>query len=484
MVLYGNAEKELKINQIRKSKCPNCGESSISFHIFQGYFHLYWVPIFPIERRKVAACEKCEVVYENKKIPQSLQSDLAYLKSTIKTPPYLFSGLIIIALVISSLIYFYDGTTTYKYPSGKKQSKGLLIGDEMEGKWTFWYENGNVNSVQYFKNGKEDSTWTWWNEDGSILKTGNYKNGVSHGKWTFYYPSGQVEAEEIYLDNRLTGKTISWYKNGQKSSEGYFLRNLPDREWKFWYENGQLYEEGNYKSGQRLGNWLSYYENGSKMLLTQYVDTTGLIIDFWNKNGEQLVSNGNGDYTTYFDNGTKESEGAVRAGKMVGIWKFWNEIGKLTEVGKYTEKNYELLQFWNTDGKQQIKNGSGYLVTKLENGVIIAEGEYLKGLTNGEWKFRNESGILISKVMYTLGLAEGESSYYFETGELDSKGLFKNNLQHGIWTWYFENGSKQCEVEFINGKKEGVQTFWNEGNKLVKKEFYSKGELLSEEIVE
>ena len=482
MIIYGTGEKKLKTSQNRSYRCPECGENGISFYFFQKYFHLFWIPVFPIGRRSVAACDKCSIVYKEDRIPRELKSDFSDIKSTTKVPPYLFIGLALIITGIFLIFHFSDGMTTYKYPSGKKQAQGKMIGDEMDGKWTFWYENGNTQTVQYYKKGTEDSTWTWWNEDGSIDKMGNYRNGLSHGKWTFYYQTGKLQAEEIYVDNRRHGKATYWYENGNKNAEGEYYRDRRNNHWTFWYESGNIIEEGNFKEDYRIGDWISYYEDGQKCLHTNHSDSEYLIMDFWDKDGKHLVINGNGEFTSYYENAGKESQGMVKSGKPVGIWNYWYNDGKLKQTGRFESLVYKTINTWDNNGNRLVVNGEGYQVTKLDNGVIAEEGNYTNGLRDGLWKFRNESDMLISEINYKQGKASGKARYYNESGKIQCMGYYLNDKQQYVWTWYHQNGTKESSVKFINGKKEGEQTFWNESDKIIKKEFYSNGELINEEV--
>ncbi len=483
MIIFGTGEKKLANNQQRKQKCPNCGEQGIAFHLFQKYFHLFWIPTIPIGKRKVAACEKCGAGYEDNNIPQDLKSELSYVLSETRTPPYMYSGSAIAVIGIALISYFSDGKTTFKHPSGKKSAEGKMIGDELDGEWIYWYENGNKESIQYYKKGIEDSTWTWWNEDGTINKTGGYKNGLYHGKWTFYYPDEKIKSIENYFENRLHDTSWYYHNNGELSAKGIYLRGSMEGHWKFWYESGKLNQEGNYEANSEVGQWLSYYEDGSKMLIAEYQDDAYKLIDYWDENGRQLITNGNGKYQTFFSSGQMESQGTITNGIYTDQWSFWYENGQLKEVGDYVQGEYFIKNSWEDSGNTQVVNGNGKYVAYYENGVEESKGSFLGGLKDGQWIFKNDMDSITSKVNYKNGKANGLVLQYALTGKLYCEGNAIDNLQDGIWKWYFQNGSKESEVNFVDGKKEGVQTFWNESERVVKREHYVNGELIDEEIV-
>jgi antitoxin component YwqK of YwqJK toxin-antitoxin module len=87
-------------------------------------------------------------------------------------------------------------------------------------------------------------------------------------------------------------------------------------------------------------------------------------------------------------------------------------------------------------GEKTYKNGQ--IVSKLENdrltyyfktGIVKAEGAFLDGLMEGEWRFFREDGQL-----WQVG--------HFWAGE-----------KHGSWIRYDRNGQVEYDEQFVNGKK-------------------------------
>jgi hypothetical protein len=108
MIIYGTGEKKLTFSQQPpKGRCPQCGKQEITFHFFRKYFHIFWIPVFPIGSRQVAHCEGCYASNEVS-IPQSLKLDLENAKSRTSSPLYLYSGTVLIATIISLFFYLDD----------------------------------------------------------------------------------------------------------------------------------------------------------------------------------------------------------------------------------------------------------------------------------------------------------------------------------------------------------------------------------------
>jgi len=481
MIIYGTGEKKLDMpHRYVKSRCPHCNEFEITFYFFKKYFHLFWIPAFPIGSRQVAHCEKCGTSYQES-IPPALRLELNQAKSQTRTPSYLFSGLIILAVGVSAILYFNDGTTTHYYPSKKKQAQGKYVDEKLEGKWTYWYESGAIESEQYYKNGKEEGLWIWYGEDSTKLKEGNYKNGMYHGKWIFYYPNGKPQEQMVFFENREQGPSAAWYESGQKNYEGDYLRGRQNGSWIYWYENGNKMMEGNFdESGQKTGKWVYFYESGNRNAEIKHEGSLDLTINYWSDKGNQLVKDGNGEMKNFHLNGRPESSGTIRNGLYEGKWFSWYGSGKKKEEGTYAKGEYSLLNSWDTIGMPQVVHGNGYHKSYYPNGVVAFECVYRNGKQHGLLLSRNENNIMISTVNVENGRYEGEAANFRTTGEKYSTGYFKDNLQDSTWTWYHLNGEKESEVIYRNGKKDGEQTFWSESGEVVKREFYKSGDLISE----
>ncbi len=482
MIVYGTGERKLKSTQDRAYTCPNCHERKLYFHLFRGYFHLFWIPFVPTSRRNVAVCENCETAYEGAGIPDELRLDLNTEKSMAKTPVYFYSGLALVIIAISAFAYFNDGTTTYDYASGNKEANGKMIGENMDGKWTFWHESGEVSSVQYFQNGIEDSLFTWWDENGNIVEEARYKLGLMHGLHTFYHSNGNKKEEETYVDGRTTGKVSFWYESGELSGQGLMERNLPEKKWTYWYKNGTISEYGDYKEGEKVGSWFDFDEDGDSSMVTSYHNNESYIHSFWNTKGEQLVTNGEGNVHVYYDNGNLVSDGQITNGLQDGRWEFWYETGQRSRVGKYVNHDFNMINSWTPEGKQMVIAGNGYQINLNEDSSVLSEGTYKNGFMEGEWIQNVEDGSLQNKSIYAQGKANGMSQNYFKTGELYAEGMMVDDVQDGLWTFYHTTGEIESTLRVSNGKKEGDQLFYSAYGTLVKKEVYEEGELISEEV--
>lgn len=101
MIVYGSKSTELAKENLT-DKCPNCGtQNSIEMTVFQKYAHVFWIPFFPMGKTGMCHCENCKQVLELKEMPDSLKASYENLKAKTKTPIWMFSGLALLAILIT-----------------------------------------------------------------------------------------------------------------------------------------------------------------------------------------------------------------------------------------------------------------------------------------------------------------------------------------------------------------------------------------------
>ncbi len=80
------------------------------------------------------------------------------------------------------------------------------------------------------------------------------------------------------------------------------------------HPNGVIKMRGEVAGGFRTGEWVSFYPSGKEWSRGTY------------KNGYR-----EGYGVSYWQNGAKSSEGYYEHNKMVGVWKWWDEEGRVVE---------------------------------------------------------------------------------------------------------------------------------------------------------
>ena len=181
----------------------------------------------------------------------------------------------------------------------------------------------------------------------------------------------------------------------------------------------ELIFEGNYLKGKKYGKGIEYYENGIKKTEGEYLN--GKIIQgiVYDEKGNELFKIKNGNIIELYDNDIIKFKGEYLNNKR------WNG------------KGYD----YNGNEIYEIKNGNGYIKEYYPNGSLLFEGNYLKGLKNGEGK-----EYLHDKLIF--------------------EGNYLNGMRNGYGKEYIDDVFI-CKGEYINGKR------WNgkEFDYIEKKEF-------------
>lgn len=428
-------------------------------------------------------------VYEGYKfafrpIPEGIteNDDLTPDHSKLRTPVV---SICFVILLCSGYILS-KGTTgdqTFYYESGEIQSKGELVNGKENGVWNYYYENGNIQVSAGYENGLESGLWKWYSESEQLLKEGTYNNGLFDETWLVYNAKGILVDSSNYLNGRLNDGYISYHENGKLFQKGQYRRDKQVGQWKIYNDNGFIVASGEFDNGELTGLWQYYYENGEPSHEIDYIDKTiSKIMNAWDLTGEQLVSNGNGNFKAFFDNTSISQEGKLEFGKRVGEWKTYFPDGKLKEVGDYMLGVFHLKSAWNQEEEQMVKNGIGEYVSYFDSSSYIYEkGLFKNGLKNGYWEIRYPNTILQQQeLFFDDGKLNGRNVNYYNNGNLMSEGTFDEDKKVGEWKWYYESGQLQCTVKYEDDEKKGDQLFYSESGIEAKKEVYENGKLLEE----
>jgi len=155
MIIYGTGKKKIS-SETAMEKCPNCGNQfCVDVIIYQKWFHLFWVPIFPNGKVGVSQCSKCNQVLMANQMSPNIKMTHDHLLKQAKAPIWTYSG---IALIVGLMVFF----TISDFMNDAKNKKFVLApqkGDVFEVKT-------KDNSYTLYKVVKveDDSIFVWLSE--------------------------------------------------------------------------------------------------------------------------------------------------------------------------------------------------------------------------------------------------------------------------------------------------------------------------------
>ncbi len=210
--------------------------------------------------------------------------------------------------------------------------------------------------------------------NGHVIKEGPYENGKKSGTWIKRYKVNEYFSHTVKVA----------YANGQKNGpyksydeEGYYKDNLKEG---LWIKKNQFTtEEIHYAAGKKHG-----------------------LYKITNKYNEQLEKKGHyaddleeGEWKTYYDNGSLKSQGTYVKGQYHGLWKTYHENGSLESQANYVngQCHGQYTRYKKYDGKVK------------PHGHKMSEGTFVDGKQHGTWSYYDaRSGSLKKKITYENGI--------------------------------------------------------------------------------
>jgi hypothetical protein len=100
MIIFGGRSKDLDMVYLEDGVCSVCGAHGATLTISQPYFHIYFIPMFPVGKRMQAKCSACSHIYGAADFTPELQADADAARRRTRSAPVVFAGLAVIVAVI------------------------------------------------------------------------------------------------------------------------------------------------------------------------------------------------------------------------------------------------------------------------------------------------------------------------------------------------------------------------------------------------
>ena len=104
MIIFGTRSTVLKQAPYPGHHCNRCGSEASYIRVIQNYFHIFWIPVFPYNKRLRIVCKDCSHLEKPKNVSPQFQDIARQLKASVKTPLWMFSGLGVVALGILAIL--------------------------------------------------------------------------------------------------------------------------------------------------------------------------------------------------------------------------------------------------------------------------------------------------------------------------------------------------------------------------------------------
>ncbi|MCE7040148.1 zinc-ribbon domain-containing protein [Dyadobacter sp. CY312] len=85
-------------------QCRHCHTNeSVWLYIYRHYFHIFWIPAFPLWKSAASQCTHCKQVLTNNEFDDELKQAKTEAVKIAKTPIWTFSWLLVGAAIVALL---------------------------------------------------------------------------------------------------------------------------------------------------------------------------------------------------------------------------------------------------------------------------------------------------------------------------------------------------------------------------------------------
>lgn len=366
--------------------------------------------------------------------------------------------LVSLANITIDAISVLDGTYKEWHENGNLKKESFYIKGVQEGEVKEYHENGYLLARYSVINEKKEGVYERYHENGEVDVLGYYANNEKEGKWAEKYPNGNLKFEEVYKsDKRIDQTWTSYHENGEKKEEGEYQKARKNGPWKAWHENGQQKSGWEFRDGVITGKNIEFYANGNVKWEGYYRETlTG------SRRGKK-----DGEWIDYHENGQKLRKKTYVNGYPEGVVEEWYASGNKKFRSSFIAPGLKT--------KDSMLNGP--TTEWFENGQVKSQGDYWKGVRDGEWKEFSEEGQIVLEAFYDRSKFAGDVTKYYSTGEKKSTGTYllgKKDLLTGEFTEWYKNGNRKFTGNYIKGKKSGICRWFYENDQVKKEAVYEK----------
>lgn len=101
MIIFGSSREYTKAIQHVSGACPHCEQqNTLNNEVLMRYFHIWYIPFFPIRKRVVTICSHCKGYFESNTMPTPIAQQGIQMKKHTKYPLKYWSGLLLIGGLI------------------------------------------------------------------------------------------------------------------------------------------------------------------------------------------------------------------------------------------------------------------------------------------------------------------------------------------------------------------------------------------------
>lgn len=100
MIIWGLRKKEVVRELPYTMACPQCSGKEYSLSGFLRYLHIFWIPLFTVQKQIFASCNSCDHVMDKKSLSKSLTKEIKGLIFSTKHHVLYNFGILTVSILV------------------------------------------------------------------------------------------------------------------------------------------------------------------------------------------------------------------------------------------------------------------------------------------------------------------------------------------------------------------------------------------------
>lgn len=164
------------------------------------------------------------------------------------------------------------------------------------------------------------------------------------------------------------------------------------------------------------------------------------------RHGEVSGGKQQGLWRYWYDNGTKQAEGAWHKDYQDGQWTWWYADGRVKQAGAYAGQGLDAKRLSSAPR-------TGHWRFWYDNGQLQCDGAYARDRQTGHWRFFTKDGKPHAVGSFTAGVKDGPWTWWHANGQRKESGAYTKGLKVGEWTTYNQAGEIAAITRYtVDGK--------------------------------
>ena len=107
MIIFGTRSSQIAKLEVGDTTCNYCNQQGTQeVSVYGRYFHIFWIPILPMDKKVYSECTHCKKTIEQKDFPPDLKQKYQAVAPTAKRPIWHSLGILLVGGFFGLMLFF------------------------------------------------------------------------------------------------------------------------------------------------------------------------------------------------------------------------------------------------------------------------------------------------------------------------------------------------------------------------------------------